>query len=319
VSIAVPAALAGERIDRVVALLTGSTRAAASDLIVGANVTIDGVVATKGSVRVSEGSLIEVTVEEPVAREVLAADPTVAVAIVHQDADLIVVDKPAGLIVHPGAGNRTGTLVQGLLALYPEIALIGDPTRPGIVHRIDKDTSGLLAVARSELGYLHLSAQITAHAVTRRYLALVWGHPDAPRGLIDAPIGRSARTPTRMAVSTRGREARTTDEAVETYDEPAAVSLLSCTLDTGRTHQIRVHLQTIGHPVVGDRRYGGHREPFTDLHRFFLHAEHLELDHPATGERMSFDSPLAPELDRLLSRLRATASRRAPSPPRQPE
>jgi 23S rRNA pseudouridine1911/1915/1917 synthase len=310
--IVVPSALAGERIDRVVALLTGSTRAEASDLIAGAAVKIDGVVATKGSVRVSEGSAIEVTISAPAAREVLAADPSVAVVVVHEDADLIVVDKPAGLIVHPGAGNRTGTLVQGLLARYPEIASIGDPARPGIVHRIDKDTSGLLVVARSALGYVQLSAQIAAHAVTRRYLALVWGHPDAPRGMIDAPIGRSARTPTRMAVSARGREARTTYEVVESFDDPASVSLLECTLDTGRTHQIRVHLQTIGHPVVGDRRYGGHREPFTDLHRFFLHAGHLELDHPSTGERVAFDSALAPELERLISQLRATASRRAP-------
>jgi len=316
---AVPSALAGERIDRVVSLLTGSTRAEASDLIAAANVTIDGVVATKGSARVAEGSVIEVTIDAPVAREVLEGDPDVDVVVVHEDPDLIVVDKPAGLVVHPGAGNRTGTLVQGLLARYPEIASIGDPARPGIVHRIDKDTSGLLAVARSELGYLHLSAQITTHAVTRRYLALVWGHPDAPRGMIDAPIGRSARTPTRMAVSTRGREARTTYEVIESFDDPAAVALLSCTLDTGRTHQIRVHLETIGHPVVGDRRYGGHREPFTDLRRFFLHAAHLELEHPATGARVAFDSPLPRELDELISQLRATASGRAPSPPRPPE
>jgi 23S rRNA pseudouridine1911/1915/1917 synthase len=316
---AVPSALAGERIDRVVALLTGSTRAAASDLIAAAKVEVDGVIVTKGSARVSEGSVIEVTIDEPEAREVLAADPGVDVNVVHEDADFVVVDKPAGLIVHPGAGNRTGTLVQGLLARYPEIASVGDPARPGIVHRIDKDTSGLLAVARSELGYLHLSAQIAAHDVTRRYLALVWGHPDAPRGMIDAPIGRSARTPTRMAVSARGREARTTYEVVETYDDPAAVALLACTLDTGRTHQIRVHLQTIGHAVVGDRRYGGHREPFTHLGRFFLHAEHLELEHPATGERVAFDSALAPELQAFISQLRATASRPAPSSPRRPE
>lgn len=314
----VPSALAGERIDRVVAMLAGSTRAEASALIARGAVMIDGVVATKGSVRVSEGSMIDMAVDELVAREVLEADPEVDVVVVHEDADLIVVDKPAGLIVHPGAGNRTGTLVQGLLARYPEIASIGDPARPGIVHRIDKDTSGLLVVARSALGFLHLSAQITAHAVTRRYLALVWGHLDAPRGMIDAPIGRSARTPTRMAVSARGREARTTYEVLEAFDDPVALSLLACTLDTGRTHQIRVHLQTIGHPVVGDRRYGGHREPFTDLRRFFLHAEHLEIDHPLTGERMAFDSVLAPELDDLVSQLRATASHRAPSPPRRP-
>ena len=314
----VPSALDGERIDRVVALLTAGTRAEASELIAAGAVTIDGVVATKGSVRVSEGADIDVTIDAPPDRVRLAADPDVDVRVVHDDADIIVVDKPAGLIVHPGAGNRTGTLVQGLLARYPEIASIGDPARPGIVHRIDKDTSGLLVVARSALGYLHLSAQIAAHSVTRRYLALVWGHPDAPRGMIDAPIGRSARTPTRMVVSTRGREARTTYEVLESFDDPVPVSLLTCTLDTGRTHQIRVHLQTIGHPVVGDRRYGGHREPFTDLRRFFLHAEHLELDHPATGERVAFDSPLAPELDRLISQLRATASRRGPLPPRRP-
>ena len=314
----VPSALAGERIDRVVALLTGSTRAEASDLIASGAVTVEGVVATKGSLRVAEGSVIVVTIEARSARAALAADTGVNVVVVHEDADLVVVDKPAGVVVHPGAGNRTGTLVQGLLARYPEMASVGDPARPGIVHRIDKDTSGLLAVARSELGYVQLSAQIAAHAVTRRYLALVWGHPDAPRGMIDAPIGRSARTPTRMAVSTRGREARTTYEVVEAYDDPASVSLLRCTLDTGRTHQIRVHLQTIGHPVVGDRRYGGHREPFTDLRRFFLHAEHLELDHPATGERVAFDSSLPPDLERLISQLRATASRRGPSPPRRP-
>ena len=308
----VPSALDGERIDRIVALLTASTRAAASDLIASAGVIVDGVVATKGSQRVAEGSVIEVSIEVPPEREVLAADPTVDVTVVHADDDLIVVNKPAGLVVHPGAGNRTGTLVQGLLARYPEIGSIGDPTRPGIVHRIDKDTSGLLVVARSERGYLQLSAQITAHAVTRRYLTLVWGQPDAPRGMIDAPIGRSARTPTRMAVSARGREARTTYEVLETFDDPAPLAFVQCTLDTGRTHQIRVHLQTIGHAVVGDRRYGGHREPFHTLSRFFLHAEHLELDHPETGERVAFDAELPPELEAVLSQLRATASHHAP-------
>jgi 23S rRNA pseudouridine1911/1915/1917 synthase len=310
----VPSALAGERIDRVVALLTGGTRAEASDLIAHGAVTVDGAIVTKGSARVSEGADIGVTVDAPADRVRLAADASVEVRVVHEDADLIVVDKPAGLVVHPGSGNRTGTLVQGLLARYPEIAVVGDVERPGIVHRIDKDTSGLLVVARSPLGYLHLSAQIAAHTITRRYLALVWGRPDAPRGMIDAPIGRSARTPTRMAVSARGREARTTYQIVESFDDPVLVSLLECTLDTGRTHQIRVHLQTIGHPVVGDRRYGGHREPFTALRRFFLHAEHLELDHPATGERLSFDSPLAPELEQVVSQLRATAAGPEPSP-----
>jgi 23S rRNA pseudouridine1911/1915/1917 synthase len=186
------------------------------------------------------------------------------------------------------------------------------------VHRIDKDTSGLLLVARSPLGYAGLSRQITAHGVVRRYLALVWGHFDSPRGLIDAPIGRSQRSPTRMAVSARGREARTTYEVMEAFEDPAKVALLRCTLDTGRTHQIRVHLQTIGHPVVGDRSYGGHRAPFTSLARFFLHAEHVELEHPVSGAHLSFDAPLPPELNDLLSQLRATASGPEPSPPRPP-
>jgi len=313
----VPSALAGERIDRVVALMAACTRAEASALIAAGGVAINEAVVTKGSVRVEEGADITVRVDPPAARIALEADPSVDVVVVHEDADVIVVDKPAGLVVHPGAGNRHGTLVQGLLARYPELATVGDPARPGIVHRIDKDTSGLLVVARSPDGYLHLGAQIAAHSVTRRYLALVWGHLDAPRGMIDAPIGRSARTPTRMAVSAKGRDARTTYEVIEAYDDPASVALLRCTLDTGRTHQIRVHLQTIGHAVVGDRRYGGHREPFNDLRRFFLHAEHLEFEHPSSGARLTFDSVLPAELDEVLSRLQATASDREPSPPRR--
>ena len=313
----IPAALAGERADRVVALLTGVTRARATELIAGGGVAVDGVVISKGSIRLDEGSTIDVRVE-PVTLDVVEADPTVDVRVVHEDDDVLVVDKPAGLVVHPGAGNRTGTLVQGLLARYPELAAVGDPARPGIVHRIDKDTSGLMLVARSPLGYAGLSKQIGAHRVVRRYLALVWGHLGAPRGLIDAPIGRSQRSPTRMAVSASGREARTAYEVVGAFDDPADVSLVRCTLDTGRTHQIRVHLQTIGHPVVGDRRYGGHRAPFVSLPRFFLHAEHVAFEHPVTGAALAFDAPLPPELDDVVSQLRATASRRGPSPPHPP-
>ena len=314
----VPSALAGERVDRIVALLTGSTRAHASELIAGGGVKVDGSMVAKGSQRVDEGSSIEIAAEPQQLDEVLAADASVAIHVVHEDADVLVVDKPAGLVVHPGAGNRTGTLVQGLLARYPELATVGDPARPGIVHRIDKDTSGLLLVARSPVGYAGLAQQIALHGVVRRYLALVWGHLDAARGLIDAPIGRSQRMPTRMAVSARGREARTTYEVVTQFDDPVDVALLRCTLDTGRTHQIRVHLQTIGHPVVGDRRYGGHRQPFTHLGRFFLHAEHLGFEHPVTGERVELEAPLPDELRALVSQLRATASGPEPSPPRRP-
>jgi 23S rRNA pseudouridine1911/1915/1917 synthase len=313
----VPSALGGERVDRVVALLMGATRTEASELISAGAVTVDGTIATKGSVRVQEGSNIEIAGEVASSVASVTPDPSVTVDVVIETDDYIVVDKPAGLVVHPGAGNDRGTLVHGLVARFPEIVGVGDPARPGIVHRIDKDTSGLLVVARSAAGYASLSAQIKAHTITRRYLALVWGHFDAPRGMIDAPIGRSARTPTRMAVSARGREARTSYEVVADYDDPAPVALLRCTLDTGRTHQIRVHLQTIGHPVVGDRRYGGHRAPFESLRRFFLHAEHLELDDPVSGERVAFGSPLAPELASVVSQLRATGARPEPSPPHQ--
>jgi 23S rRNA pseudouridine1911/1915/1917 synthase len=281
-------------------------------------VHVDGAVVTKGSTRVHEGADLVIDAAPPTRIVTLEPDPTVDVTVVYEDDDLLVVDKPAGLVVHPGAGNDRGTLVQGLLARDPALASIGDPARPGIVHRIDKETSGLLVVARSSAGYAALSAAIAAHGVTRQYLALVWGEMDAASGLIDAPIGRSAREPTRMAVSARGREARTSYEVIAVYDEPAVVSVLRCTLDTGRTHQIRVHLQAIGHPVVGDRRYGGHREPFADLGRFFLHAAHLGLDHPTTGAPLEFDSPLPPELESVVSRLTATVARRAPSRPHRP-
>jgi 23S rRNA pseudouridine1911/1915/1917 synthase len=310
-----PVALDGERVDRVVALLTGATRARAVTLIADGAVRIDDTVVTKGSMRVAAGTEIAIDAADTRDDAALVPDPSVSFDVVHEDLDLVVVDKPAGLVVHPGAGNAAGTLVNGLIARYPEIAGVGEPTRPGIVHRIDKDTSGLLLVARSAIGYAALRELIGSHSVVRRYLALVWGHPDATQGLVDAPIGRSIRTPTRMTVSARGREARTRYEVLDLYDEPATVALLRCTLDTGRTHQIRVHLQTIGHPVVGDRRYGGSRPPFVDLRRFFLHAAVLELDHPVTGARLAFESRLPPELDDVLSRLRARASRREPSPP----
>jgi 23S rRNA pseudouridine1911/1915/1917 synthase len=205
--------------------------------------------------------------------------------------------------VHPGAGNRDGTLVHGLVARYPDLAAVGEPQRPGIVHRLDKDTSGLLVVARTEVARAALVAALAARELDRRYLALVWGVPEAPQGLIDAPIGRSNREKTRMAVAAGGREARTRYEVVATYADPASLSLLRCRLETGRTHQIRVHLAAIGHAVVGDARYGGRHQPLADVPRFFLHAEHLGFIHPTTGERLEFDSALPPDLESVRARL----------------
>jgi 23S rRNA pseudouridine1911/1915/1917 synthase len=298
----VPEALAGERVDRVVAMVTGLSRAEVAGLVDAGAVVVQGAVITSRSIRLAAGDVVEVDAPDPDEVAPLIPEPAVAVPLVHEDADLLIVDKPAGLVVHPGAGQRTGTLVHGLLAHYPEVAVVGDPTRPGIVHRLDKGTSGLLLVARTQPAYEALVAALAAHEVHRRYRALAWGHVDAPRGVIDAPIGRSTREPTRMAVAERGREARTRYEVLARYHEPVAVTELACELETGRTHQIRVHLRSIGHPVVGDARYEGARESLP-LGRPFLHAEHLELDHPITREPVVATSPLPADLTEVLSRL----------------
>jgi 23S rRNA pseudouridine1911/1915/1917 synthase len=214
----------------------------------------------------------------------------------------VVVAKPAGLVVHPGAGHHGGTLVNGLLHRYPEVAGVGDPTRPGIVHRLDRDTSGLLVVARSERAHRALVAALAERRVEREYDALVWGVPDAPRGVVDAPIGRSDARRTRMAVREGGRDARTAYTLVESFASPRC-SLLRCRLETGRTHQIRVHLAAIGHPVVGDVAYGGARAGLA-LDRPFLHAGRLAFDHPVTGRRVELDEPLPADLAAVLDRLR---------------
>ncbi len=298
----VPDALAGERLDRAVALLTGWTRREVQDLVQAGSVLVDGERVPK-SRKLEAGSVVEVLAEPEVAGRP-EADPSIDVVVRYEDDDLVVVAKPAGLVVHPGAGHADGTLVNGLLARYPEIADVGDPARPGIVHRLDRDTSGLLVVARSAAAYDGLVEMLAAHDVERRYDALVWGVPDSPRGVIDAPIGRSVRRPTRMSVREGGREARTAYEVVATYREPD-VARLVCRLETGRTHQIRVHLLAIAHPVVGDAAYGGKRPGLT-LDRPFLHAGGLAFAHPVTGDQVAVEEPLAPELAALLETLSAS-------------
>jgi 23S rRNA pseudouridine1911/1915/1917 synthase len=300
----VPEALAGERVDRIVAMLTGLSRREVDELVEGGAVRVGGLAATVRSTKLRAGDEVEVDIPDPGEARALEADPAVPVPVVHEDDHLVVVDKPAGLVVHPGAGQRTGTLVHGLLARYPEVRGVGgDADRPGIVHRLDKGTSGLLLVARTAEAHRALVAALGARAVHRRYRALAWGHLGSPRGLIDAPIGRSTREPTRMAVDERGKEARTRYEVRRRFTEPVEVTELACTLETGRTHQIRVHLRSIGHPVVGDARYGGERQSFP-MDRPFLHAEVLELEHPTNGAPMSFRSPLPADLATVLDRLR---------------
>jgi 23S rRNA pseudouridine1911/1915/1917 synthase len=299
----IPEALAGERIDRVVAMLTSCSRAEAAELIDAGEVLVGGEPASSRSAKVRLGDVVEVEVPDREAAARLVPDPDVLFPIVHEDDHLLVIDKPAGLVVHPGAGQRTGTLVHGLLARYPEVIGIGpDPSRPGVVHRLDKGTSGLLLVARTQPAYEALVAALAARDVHRRYRTLVWGHVAAATGLIDAPIGRSPREPTRMAVAVRGKDARTRYEVLDRYTEPVEVTHLACTLETGRTHQIRVHLRSIGHPVVGDVRYDGGRQSLP-MHRPFLHAELLELAHPVTGEPLHFTSELPADLRTVLETL----------------
>ena len=298
----VPAALAGERVDRVVAMLTGLTRAEVAELVAAGAVRIGGRPVASRSRRVSEGEVVEATVPEASRPVAMGADASIDVPVVHADAEVVVVDKPAGLVVHPGAGHASGTLVQGLLARYPDLAGTGDPDRPGIVHRLDAGTSGLLVVARTPAAYQSLVGQLGGRSVERRYLTLVLGRVEAASGLVDAPVGRSDADPTRMTVSARGREARTRYEVLARFTEPLPVSEMECRLETGRTHQIRVHLAAIGHPVAGDDRYGGGR-PQLGLDRPYQHAHRLAFDHPATGERLTFSSPLPADLREVRARL----------------
>jgi 23S rRNA pseudouridine1911/1915/1917 synthase len=298
----VPAALGGQRLDRVVAMVTGRSRSEAAALVEGGAVAVGGRPVTTRSHRVADGDVLEVDAADRLDEVALEGDPAVPVPVVYEDAHLLVVDKPAGLVVHPGAGQATGTLVQGVLARHPEVRDVGQLDRPGIVHRLDKGTSGLMLMALSAEAYQALVSLLSARRVERRYRALVLGALDTPTGVVDAPIGRSARDRTRMAVTLAGKPARTRYEVVDRFTEPVAVTELLATLETGRTHQIRVHLASIGHPVLGDARYGGVR-PALPARRPWLHAEHLALDHPVTGEPLAFSSPLPDDLLAVRARL----------------
>ncbi len=309
----VPESLAGVRVDRAVSMLTGVPRSEAAALVEGGRVRVDGRPVARRGWPLAPGS--ELVVELPEAAVPLEPDPNVPFDVVFFDRDLVVVDKPAGVVVHPGAGTRAGTLVAGLLARYPDIgalASVSDPLRPGVVHRLDKGTSGLLVVARSAAAYTSLAAQMRARTAGRRYLALVSGVVADDHGVVDAPVGRSARTPTRMAITPSGRPARTRYAVLGRFDHlfdgpgraERPATLLSCTLETGRTHQIRVHFAAIGHPVIGDDRYGprGTRAARGGLvpGRLFLHAAELSIDHPDSGVRMGWTSTLPADLRAVL-------------------
>ncbi len=292
----VPTSLDGERVDKIVATLGEISRAAARALVdAGEVLGVDGALEAKA--RLSAGAVVTFPPREE--RAELVAEP-VEFGVVHEDEHVIVVDKPAGVVVHPGAGRTGGTLAAGLIDRYPEIDGVGQPGRWGIVHRLDRDTSGLLVVARTPDAYEALSSAMRRRTVTREYLALVQENFDIPRGTVDAPIGKDPNRPMRRAMVPDGRRAVTHYRMRRQWERPA-VALVEVQLETGRTHQIRVHLAGIGHPVVGDRTYGK-RDPI-EVPRLFLHAARLELDHPATAERLSFVSSLPDDLQDVLGRL----------------
>jgi len=287
----------GERLDvflsRAVADLS---RSQARRLIDDGLVTVDGA-PERPSYRLPGGARITATL--PPAEEAEPAAERIPLTIIYQDEDVIVVDKPAGLTVHPAPGHPSGTLVNALLALAPELAGLRDRVRPGIVHRLDRDTSGLLVVARNERARDDLIRQMKQREVSKTYLALVQGVPQPPQGTIEAPIGRHPRNRKKMAVVAGGREAET---RYRTREEVDGFALLEVEPVTGRTHQIRVHLAAIGHPVVGDSVYGKRSDI---VGRQFLHAWRLAFDLPSSGRRVEFESPLPADLRAALARLRA--------------
>ncbi len=308
----VPALLDGVRVDRAVALLTGHSRSQAATLVREGRVRVEGRV-VRGGAPLRGGQVIEI--DDPgVSSDLPSPDDTVGFGVVYEDGDLVVVDKPPGLVVHPGAGRPDGTLVNGLLARYPDMGdLVGPASssaeRPGIVQRLDRGTSGLMVVARTERAMEDLVRQLSQRSVERRYVALVTGRVTEERGVVDAPIGRSHRAPTRMSVTGGGRSARTSYRVLERLDGAEPATLLELSLETGRTHQIRVHLAAIGHPVVGDETYAprGPRHPAAaplPVDRLFLHAARLGLRHPVLGDWMCWDSPLPEDLDGVLSECR---------------
>ena len=284
----VPHSLHEIRVDRVLSMLTGLSRSETSGILSSGGVMINDKVVVKSSTSLEEGQHLVAVLPVPDSG-VVEPDPTVQVDVVVDDPDFAVVNKAPGQVVHPGAGQRQGTLVAGLLALYPQMQELSteglcDRLRPGIVHRLDKGTSGVLVVAKTPEGYLNLTNQLAERVMERTYLGMVEGHVAENRGVVDAPIGRSTRTPTLMAVRSDGRAARTGYEVLARIDKPHAMTLLRLQLDTGRTHQIRVHLATIGHPVVNDPRYGHRREKRLVEDRFFLHSTTLAFAHPRSGE-----------------------------------
>ena len=318
---------AGDRLDRVLSQHSELSRTRLKALILDGAVTVGPRTIRDPGYRVNAGEVIAVAVPPP--EPAKPEGESIPLDIVYEDDEIVVIDKPAGLVVHPAAGHAAGTLVNALIAHCGDsLSGIGGVKRPGIVHRLDKDTTGLMVVAKTDRAHQALAAQFADHGrsgpLQRGYLALVWGAPERPKGTIDAPVGRHPKSRDRMAVRPGGRPALTHWQVLERFpgaDGKSIASLLACTLETGRTHQIRVHLAHIGHPIMGDETYGTGfktkagllgpqaREALAALGRQALHAYLLVLEHPETAENLAFRSELPGDLRRLRDALAANHSK----------
>lgn len=289
----------GTRLDVFLSECCGITRSRAAALIKEGCAHVDGIMPSKTGLMLKNGMSVRFDIPDP-APSTLEAQP-IDLHVVYQDDDLAVVFKPSGMVVHPAAGNPDGTLVNALLYHLDGLSGVGGELRPGIVHRIDKDTSGLLLVAKNDRSHVFLSEQIKAHTVKRAYLAILQGVPRLDEGGVDGPIGRHPSDRKKMAIVPNGRPAHTDWRVLERL---RGAALIEARLTTGRTHQIRVHMASIGHPVLGDPVYGPKKPPYPVLGGQLLHAFRLGFVHPTTGEDMLFEAPPEPRFTQWLEKLR---------------
>ncbi len=291
---------AGTRLDKFLAgQISGVSRARIQNMISAGEVTVNGKVVSKPAFKVESGDKVTALVAE--IAETLPEEQNIALDVIYEDDEVVVINKPAGLVVHPGAGNAENTLVNALIFHWPNIAGVGEPSRPGIVHRLDKDTSGVLIVAKTNAGYSWLVRQFKSRKAKKTYLALVDGKPPTPTGRIETRIGRDEKHRQRMAV-TYGDQGRKADTEYFTVAEYRDHTLLEVNPLTGRTHQIRVHLAFLGCPVVGDHIYGRRRDSL-DTDRFFLHASKLIIRLPGNEEYKELSAPLPADLQTILDQL----------------
>lgn len=298
----------GKRLDVYISESEGITRSAAQKLIADENVTVGGKFPAK-NYKLRLGDEVETELPEPISDD--AIPQNIPLDIAYEDSDLLVVNKPRGMVVHPAPGNPDGTLVNALLYHCADsLSGIGGVIRPGIVHRIDKDTSGLLIVAKNDNSHLKLAEQIKAHSFEREYRAIVLGNIKEDSGTVDKPIGRDIRDRKRMAVTADGREARTHFEVMERFSAMGhSFTFVRCILETGRTHQIRVHMKSLGHPLLGDTLYGGGSTKFEHtlgslMSGQCLTATHIGFTHPTSGEFLRFECPLPDYFEAILDKLR---------------